>query len=1029
MFAVIVGCKTSLTATQFGDTEAFGVYPDYRRQLTKFASVQDRLREWVPDVLERLTTFSCLTIQMLDIDGFRYDKATQATVDAEGRFSAKMRECARGVNKTNFFIPGEITGGNTFGAVYLGRGRQPAQYLDDIQQAVNLTNETAANLDIFIRDEGENALDGAAFHYSIYRNLLRFLGMDGDMEAAYDLEHDWIEAWNKILVSNDLLNAETGLFDPRHMYGVVNQDVFRWPAITYGVQRNLLGLFITTLLMPGIPLLLWGEEQAYYVLDNTASNYMFGRQPIAAGPAWQAHGCYALEATLYFDMPLEATLTGCEDDTVSYDHRDPSHPVRNIIKHMYFLRENYPVLVDGFYLEQMSKQTETIYLPGSSGTGTEMGLWSTMRNQFLGVQDLGDETPIWLLYHNRNSSYYYSFDCSDNDTALISPFDSGTTVKNLFFPHDEIKLEDSPVKLGINGSTKFNGCSPNVTLDMFEYRAYVPIDEWIPPPAMITKFTPGHDTRIVSSEASNTVNMTFHTNTEMDCDAFTSAINFTSVTESDLTPSIDTATIWCGNTTDTQPEYSGSLATSWGWSANVTGLAPGIHQIILTNASTADGGSFTNAVDRFLLRIGDLNNPIIFPKTANYSSTLLGKNDDGDLTLSHTATGASWFRYSTNWGSTYSQWYGYEQNSTIQKLSWNGTEKQEWEGEHVIVQYWSKLLGSSSYQQHGDLDYDGYSRRFPHMWASGPFNQYGYDAGLTSRIKNTEESLWEFHYMDEWPARFQINVWGMNPDGYPDQSFVFGDVDGDGVLDRMPPSSLLESDINITEAPAKPYLAYRLVLQDSTLRYGLVPVGNMYLQLLLWILLWILPILSGLAAVQAFKRSFYKIKFNEVGVQNGSTLALLAKAARSKVFGEKEAMMSKPLVVPGAAGVVGEKRKRVLIATMEYNIDDWGIKIKIGGLGVMAQLMGTALKHQDLIWVVPCVGGIDYPMDTPAEPMYVKIMGQFYEIQVQYHKLENITYVLLDAPVFRKQTKAEPYPPRMDDMESAIYYSAWYIQS
>lgn len=109
-----------LTAPQFGDTEAFGVYPDYRRQLTKFASVQDRLREWVPDVLERLTTFSCLTIQMLDIDGFRYDKATQVTVDAEGSFSAQMRECARAVNKTNFFIPGEITGGNTFGAVYIG---------------------------------------------------------------------------------------------------------------------------------------------------------------------------------------------------------------------------------------------------------------------------------------------------------------------------------------------------------------------------------------------------------------------------------------------------------------------------------------------------------------------------------------------------------------------------------------------------------------------------------------------------------------------------------------------------------------------------------------------------------------------------------------------------------------------------------------------------------------------------------------------------------------------------------------------
>lgn len=96
------------------------MYTDYRRQLTKFASVQDRLREWVPDVMERLSLFSCLTIQMLDIDGFRYDKATQVTLDAEAEFSSNMRECARAVGKDNFFIPGEITGGNTFGAMYIG---------------------------------------------------------------------------------------------------------------------------------------------------------------------------------------------------------------------------------------------------------------------------------------------------------------------------------------------------------------------------------------------------------------------------------------------------------------------------------------------------------------------------------------------------------------------------------------------------------------------------------------------------------------------------------------------------------------------------------------------------------------------------------------------------------------------------------------------------------------------------------------------------------------------------------------------
>jgi alpha-1,3-glucan synthase len=110
---------------------------------------------------------------------------------------------------------------------------------------------------------------------------------------------------------------------------------------------------------------------------------------------------------------------------------------------------------------------------------------------------------------------------------------------------------------------------------------------------------------------------------------------------------------------------------------------------------------------------------------------------------------------------------------------------------------------------------------------------------------------------------------------------------------------------------------------------------------------------------------------------------------------------------------------------MEYDIEDWAIKIKIGGLGVMAQLMGKNLKHQNLIWVVPCVGGIDYPVDRQSLPMDVTIMGKIYTIEVQLHQLQNITYVLLDAPIFRAQTKSDPYPARMDNIDSAIYYSAW----
>lgn len=134
--------------------------------------------------------------------------------------------------------------------------------------------------------------------------------------------------------------------------------------------------------------------------------------------------------------------------------------------------------------------------------------------------------------------------------------------------------------------------------------------------------------------------------------------------------------------------------------------------------------------------------------------------------------------------------------------------------------------------------------------------------------------------------------------------------------------------------------------------------------------------------------------------------------------------MTSSFDILGAFGT-DQRRRTVLIATLEYDIADWNIKIKIGGLGVMAQLMAKHLGHQDLIWVVPCVGDVEYPKDIDAKPIEVTILQQKYNIDVTYHQCNNIKYTLLDAPVFRRQTTKQPYPARMDDLESAIFYSAW----
>jgi alpha-1,3-glucan synthase len=827
-----------------------------------------------------------------------------------------------------------------------------------------------------------------------------------------------------MLLTNDFLNPNTGVVDPRHMYGATNQDVFRWPAIRQGIERMLLGIFITTLHMPGIPMLLWGEEQAFATLDSTADNYIYGRQSMSSSPAWHAHGCYAGGSAQYYEMPLEAARVGCLDEKLSWDHRDPSHPVRNIIKSLYQLRAEFPVLQDGLFLQQLSNQTEMVQYPGSNQTKTETGIWSVMRSAFHGVQDFGNSTEIWLVYHNRNETTNYEFDCSSNLTALIAPFPVGTTVKNLIFPHDEFTLSSSPLKLGIHGSEDFNGCTASISMQPFEFRAYVPKPKFVPPPAMVTKFLPGHDARILSTGINNTIKIEFHTSAAMDCDRFSSAIEFISLTNTGRLPFLDKSTVVCAQLTEVErPPYVGAIASAWGWSANIVDVSDGIHQIIVRNATTQDLGSFTNCVDRFLLRVGSPNNPVVFPLSGNYSTSLLQRDASGNLAVRHDAAGATKWRYSLNWGSSWSDWKDYRSGiATVEPQAWAGTRDQEWSGHHVTVQYFSSLLGSSSFLQHGDLDVP-MSRRFPHLFAHGPFNRFGFDAGLNNQLQLASNGVWEWHFMTEWPSRLQLSVWGINPDGQPDQGFVYGDIDGDFILDRLPPSSLVESAINITKPPKSPALAYKLRLNDGTFRYELIAVGNQWNQLLLYILLWTLPLIGGIATVLIFRGSFYKVKFVEMGLnsdkfQIGPYIKMTAEKASN-------AFLVRPRSPKPEPNQSHEKRRTVLIATMEYNIDDWNIKIKIGGLGVMAQLMGKSLQSQDLVWCVPCVSGIEYPLDTPAEPMLVTVLGEVYEVKVQYHKLENITYVLLDAPVFRKQTKTEPYPPRMDDLESAIYYSAW----
>lgn len=355
-------------------------------------------------------------------------------------------------------------------------------------------------------------------------------------------------------------------------------------------------------------------------------------------------------------------------------------------------------------------------------------MWSVMRSGITGVQDFGrGQDVVWLLYSNFNTSKTYEFNCRDDDTtlnstALISPFHGGTTVKNLFYPFDEQTLVNSTQHLYINGAQKRNGCLRSLDMAAYDYRAYVPIEYWVRPAAMITKFYPGHDARLrskVDPHSTEKIEVEVQFSVPMDCDSVTNSIIFDSTTELDANPEIELDTVRCGPVW--RPDnitLVGAIQSDWAWRAKLNNVANGIHSLTIRNVSTADGLNFTNSNDRFLFRIGQPHNPMVFTRHANYSTTLLTKLYDGTLLLNHSAAGADKFRYSTNFMSSFSDWMPYEGGMhEIENLPWSGTKLQAWSGEHVRVEYFSRLGGSSDHVQESDMD--SKARRFPHLFLNG----------------------------------------------------------------------------------------------------------------------------------------------------------------------------------------------------------------------------------------------------------------------------------------------------------------------
>lgn len=321
--------------------------------------------------------------------------------------------------------------------------------------------------------------------------------------------------------------------------------------------------------------------------------------------AWKRHGCYTLGSEQYFNMPLEKSLFGCYDDWNALDHFDPTTDTRRLMTHFHRLREVYGALQDGFNLVQRGNWTYRIERPGSNKTQTEMGLWSVSRSALPGAHNLNGtfNDQVWLLFTNENSTKTWSYNCKE-DLWISSPYTSDVVVRNLFPPYETYTLEESLSSFNNDSKAPWFGCLGQVTMEPYGFKALVPTNQWVPHLPAITKFSPGHDHRILANAGdvnATTVDITLEFNVPMDCQGVSQSVSL-NMTSSGKGGQPTVTNVRCGAVSNPDPaKIVGADVSAWSWSATLTNFPDGVLTLTVDNPP-AQGGNATTGVSLFLSR-------------------------------------------------------------------------------------------------------------------------------------------------------------------------------------------------------------------------------------------------------------------------------------------------------------------------------------------------------------------------------------------------------------------------------------------
>jgi alpha-1,3-glucan synthase len=127
------------------------------------------------------------------------------------------------------------------------------------------------------------------------------------------------------------------------------------------------------------------------------------------------------------------------------------------------------------------------------------------------------------------------------------------------------------------------------------FKAFVPKNKFVQPSPYVTHFSPGHDARLVPQATNgDTIRIAFEFSQEMDCRDITNSLTFTSKALNNESPQLDTTSVSCKSIEETKvATWPGALTSVFSYEVDLVNVFPGVHQVTLSNVSTANGNQST----------------------------------------------------------------------------------------------------------------------------------------------------------------------------------------------------------------------------------------------------------------------------------------------------------------------------------------------------------------------------------------------------------------------------------------------------